>query len=100
MGNQFKVYRIEKMKNRRASKYFFEMDSDELMEAYQRSSREGIDIIGVFHSHLEDADPSSSDLIYMEINPIVWVIYSCKYKKFQAYLSNEKMVGVTIMVKD
>src|SRR5262245_61363992 len=100
IGNQFQVCEIEKMNNHGDSKYYFEMDSDELMEAYKRSSREGIDIIGVFHSHLEDTNPSATDLIYMEINPIVWIIYSCKRKKFQAYLSDEKIVRVTIMVKD
>ena len=99
-GNQFQVRRIQNMKNYGNSRDFFEMDLDELMIAYTKSSREGVDIIGVFHSHLEGSVPSLTDQIYMEINPIVWVIYSCKHKKFQAYLSNEEMDEVAIIVKD
>jgi proteasome lid subunit RPN8/RPN11 len=62
------------------------MEPDELMKAYQWTSANGLNVIGVFHSHMVGVNPSSTDLTFMKINPVIWLIYDVSSSTYKAYL--------------
>jgi proteasome lid subunit RPN8/RPN11 len=61
------------------------MDPDELKEAYQWASNNSLDVVGVYHSHLDGSTPSSTDLIFMKLNPVIWLIYEVSGSRFRAF---------------
>jgi [CysO sulfur-carrier protein]-S-L-cysteine hydrolase len=86
------------VKNLNRSINSFKMAGADLMAAYQYSLRRNLDVIGVFHSHMLGTKPSKEDLIYMEINPVVWLIYSISDYKFGAYILDTTLRNVLIDV--
>ncbi len=86
VGDEYNVKVIKKMNNIANSQYSFNMDPDELLKVYQSASNQGLDIIGVYHSHLVGSRPSSTDLSYMRINPVIWLIYELSNSRFKAYM--------------
>jgi proteasome lid subunit RPN8/RPN11 len=77
---------LKKMENIAHSEYSFNMDTDELMKAYQWASANELNVIGVFHSHLVGRNPSNTDLTFMKINPVIWLIYGVSSSTYKAYL--------------
>ncbi|TLX68238.1 MAG: M67 family metallopeptidase [Thaumarchaeota archaeon] len=86
VGDEYNVKVLKKMSNIANSQYSFNIDPDELMKVYQSASKEGLDIIGIYHSHLVGSRPSSTDLSYMRINPVIWLIYELSNSRFKAYM--------------
>ncbi|MGH9878222.1 MAG: Mov34/MPN/PAD-1 family protein [Nitrososphaerales archaeon] len=58
------------------SQVSFSIEPKELFDAYNKAESMGLEIVAVFHSHPAPAKPSSTDVKYMEINPIPWLILS------------------------
>jgi proteasome lid subunit RPN8/RPN11 len=56
------------------------------MKVYQWASKEELNLIGIYHSHLEGSKPSATDLTYMRINPVIWLIYELSESIFRAYI--------------
>ena len=83
--NEYCVEQVKIMENKTHSEYSFEMDPDELMEVYQWASDNSLDIVGVYHSHLDGSAPSSTDLIFMKLNPVIWLIYEVSGSRFRAF---------------
>jgi len=83
--NEYCVEQVKIMENKTHSEYSFQMDPDELMEVYQWASDNSLDIVGVYHSHLDGSAPSSTDLIFMKLNPIIWLIYEVSGSRFRAF---------------
>jgi proteasome lid subunit RPN8/RPN11 len=99
VGDEYNVKVLKKMNNIANSQYSFNMDPDELMKVYQSASNEGLDIIGIYHSHLVGSRPSSTDLSYMRINPVIWLIYELSNSRFKAYmLIDDNLTEVKIKV--
>lgn len=48
-----------------------------------------MEVIAIFHSHPAKAWPSSTDIRFMEINPVVWVIYSTTESQLKAFLYDD-----------
>jgi proteasome lid subunit RPN8/RPN11 len=88
------------LKNAELSPYSFRVEPSELIEAYETAERKGLQVIGIFHSHPGKPSPSSTDLKYMEINPVVWLIYSSTDKKFDAYIFDGEARKVQVLVRD
>jgi len=86
VANEYCVKKLKRMKNIAHSEYSFYMDPDELMKAYQWASVNGLNVIGVFHSHLVGTNPSNTDLTFMKINPVIWLIYEVSSSTYKAYL--------------
>ncbi|HEY7756927.1 MAG TPA: M67 family metallopeptidase [Nitrososphaeraceae archaeon] len=86
VDDQYHVKVLMKMENKAHSEYSFHMDSDELMKVYKWASDNGLDVIGVYHSHLEGSNPSDTDLTFMEINPVIWLIYDVSKSTYSAFL--------------
>jgi proteasome lid subunit RPN8/RPN11 len=95
--DQANVVDIVHMHNSDDSIYSFRIDSNELINAYQEISSRNRDLVGIFHSHSSKAYPSSTDRKYMELNPVVWLIYSTLSRSFAAYtLDDDKIAQIKI----
>jgi proteasome lid subunit RPN8/RPN11 len=75
----------------------FTISNDELLRGYREAERRHLDVIGIFHSHPHsEAAPSSTDRKFMEINPVVWVIFSNKLQSFEAYILETEIRSIPI----
>ncbi len=74
------------MKNAQTSRVAFEIPADELLKAYDYAEKKGLQVAGIFHSHPSSPAPSGTDRRFMEINPVVWVIYSTTESRFAAWV--------------
>lgn len=83
--NEYCVELVKIMENKTRSEYSFQMDPDELKKAYQWASNNSLDVVGVYHSHLDGSTPSSTDLIFMKLNPVIWLIYEVSGSRFRAF---------------
>jgi proteasome lid subunit RPN8/RPN11 len=92
-----KVAIILRMRNIDESPVSFSIDPAELLNAYTLADTKGMEITAIFHSHPAKALPSSTDIKYMQINPVAWVIYSTTENEIRAFIyENEdiKEVGI------
>lgn len=98
-----KVAIILRMRNIDESPVSFSIDPAELLNAYTLADTKGMEITAIFHSHPAKASPSSTDIKYMQINPVAWVIYSTTENEIRAFVyENEdiKEIGIkTITAK-
>ena len=88
------------MRNSDMSTVTFSIDPQELIDAYQVVEKSKSCVVGIFHSHPTSRPiPSMTDRKYMEINPIVWLIYSPARNEFKAYIFEEgKIKGISLSV--
>lgn len=93
---QANVASIIRMRNADDSIYSFRIDSNELINAYQEISSRNAEVVGIFHSHSSKSYPSLMDRRYMEINPVVWLIYSTLSHSFAAYILDDKVVQIKL----
>jgi [CysO sulfur-carrier protein]-S-L-cysteine hydrolase len=91
--NEIQVIETLSMKNSDASPTTrFRIDSQELINGYLRAEKMGLNVIGIFHSHPAPPIPSSTDKIFMEINPVVWLIYSTLTNESRAYIFEQEKI--------
>lgn len=93
---QADVLAIIRMRNADDSVYSFRIDSNELINAYQEINSRNKEVVGIFHSHSSKAYPSLTDKKYMELNPVVWLIYSTLSNSFAAYILDDKVVQIRL----
>ena len=91
--NEIQVIETLSMKNSDALPTTrFRIDSQELINGYLRAEKMGLNVIGIFHSHPAPPIPSSTDKIFMEINPVVWLIYSTLTNESRAYIFEQEKI--------
>jgi [CysO sulfur-carrier protein]-S-L-cysteine hydrolase len=96
---EYRVSVLKNMDNIANSEYSFIMDPDQIIKVYQWASNNKLEVIGVYHSHLDGARPSSTDVIFMQINELIWLIYEVSRSKFKAFiLENETLKEVEIKI--
>jgi [CysO sulfur-carrier protein]-S-L-cysteine hydrolase len=98
LGKNDAVVEILPMRNIDESPLTFSMESTELVDAYNLAEIKGLQIIAIFHSHPAQPSPSSSDIKFMEINPVVWLIYSTTEWRLKAYIYDDCVKEVTIKI--
>jgi proteasome lid subunit RPN8/RPN11 len=98
LGENNVVVEIFPMRNIDESPVTFSMDSTELLDAYSLAESKGLQVIGIFHSHPAQPSPSSSDIKFMEINPVVWLIYSTTEWRLKAYVFDDYVKEVAIKI--
>ncbi len=77
----------------------FAISNEDLLEGYQHAERNGLDVVGIFHSHPHsEAVPSDTDMRFMQINPVVWVIFSNKFAELRAYFLETRLLNVAIKI--
>ena len=97
--NESVVVEVMPMRNSVQSPISFNIEPEELLKAYDLAEKQGLQVIGIFHSHPGNASPSSTDKKFMEINPVVWLIYSTTDDQFKAFLSDDEVREVEIKIK-
>jgi proteasome lid subunit RPN8/RPN11 len=96
--NEIKVIESLSMKNSDASPTSFRIEPQELINAYLTAEKRNLNVIGIFHSHPAPPIPSSTDKIFMEINPVIWLIYSTITRESRAYIFEQKVCEVQLKV--
>ncbi|MDQ2686199.1 MAG: Mov34/MPN/PAD-1 family protein, partial [Thermoproteota archaeon] len=61
-----------------------------LLEIYKIAEKKGLSVIGVFHSHPSDPIPSETDKVYMQINPVPWIIRSTTTNEMRCFVFGER----------
>jgi proteasome lid subunit RPN8/RPN11 len=87
--------------NKSRSTTRFQIDPEFLLETINKTEKEGLELVGFFHSHPNNIQPSSIDEIYMKFWPgVAWVIWLAKKEKIGAYLyTDSKILEIPIVVK-
>jgi proteasome lid subunit RPN8/RPN11 len=93
---QASVLAVLRMRNADDSIYSFRIDSNDLIRAYQEISSRNRELVGIFHSHASQAYPSLTDRKYMELNPVVWLIYSTLSNQFAAYIVDDVEIQIKL----
>lgn len=98
---QARVEDIFLTQNADESPVSFTIPDEELIAAYQRIKDNNTDMVGIFHSHPNSAAvPSKTDLSFMEINPVIWVIYSGSDGDFRAYILDGDAREIRVIIAD
>ena len=96
--NEIKVIDSLAMRNSDESPRSFRIESQELINGYLTAEKMNLNVVGIFHSHPALPIPSSTDKIFMEINPVVWLIYSTLINQSRAYIFEQKIREVQLKV--
>lgn len=96
---QVAISEVMVVKNAQADRVSFSVPADELLKAYKTAEEKKLQVAGIFHSHPARPQPSSTDARFMEINPVVWVIYSTTENRFAAWILEDRMRPVEIVVR-
>lgn len=80
------------MRNIDESPVSFSIDPAELLNAYNLADAKGMEVAAIFHSHPAKASPSSTDMMYMEINPVIWIIYSTTQNEIRAFVAENQVI--------
>ncbi len=89
LGHNYKVAEVLPMRNIDESPITFSIEPAELIRAYNLAESKGMEVIAIFHSHPAKAWPSSTDIKFMEINPVVWVIYSTTESQLKGFVYDD-----------
>jgi proteasome lid subunit RPN8/RPN11 len=98
LGRNDKVVEILPMRNADESAVTFSIEPQELLRAYDLAESKRLQVIGIFHSHPARPAPSSTDREFMEINPVVWLIYSTTEHRFKAYVYDSDVREVVVKI--
>jgi proteasome lid subunit RPN8/RPN11 len=98
LGRDDRVMEILPMRNADESAVTFSIEPQELLRAYDLAEGKKLQVIGIFHSHPARPAPSGTDRKFMEINPVVWLIYSTTERKFKAYVYDSDVSEVAVKV--
>jgi proteasome lid subunit RPN8/RPN11 len=95
------VKRVVVASNKLKSAVRFEIDPETFVNAFTEAEKEGLDFIGLFHSHPAPAKPSSIDLKYMKLwGDALWLILSSTDGSLAAYqVKNGKVREITVKLE-
>lgn len=83
--------------NADGSQSSFTISNEQLIAAYGKAEESNAQVIGIFHSHPDsEARPSGTDRQFMEINPVVWVIYSGSSSDFRAFVLEDQIQEIEV----
>jgi [CysO sulfur-carrier protein]-S-L-cysteine hydrolase len=88
------------MNNADHSENSFSIEPNEVMYAYDLAEKKNVQIVGIFHSHPTTPRPSNTDIKFMVINPVVWLIYSTTINKFNAFIYDDNLREITISIRE
>jgi len=99
--NEAVVEKVELAPNELQSTVRFEIDPEKVAAAITEAEKEGLNFIGLFHSHPAPAAPSSIDLKFMKLwGDALWLILSSIDGNLAAYqLSDGTVKEVTIRME-
>ena len=99
--NEAVVEKVEFAPNELQSTVRFEIDPAKVAAAITEAEKEGLDFVGLFHSHPAPAAPSPIDLKYMKLwGDALWLILSSIDGNLAAYqLSDSRVKEATIRME-
>ena len=99
--NKAVVEKVEITKNRLFSTTRFEVDPAKVATAITEAEKEGLEFIGLFHSHPAPAMPSTIDQKFMRLwGDALWLILSSTDGNLAAYqLIDRRVKEATIRIK-
>jgi [CysO sulfur-carrier protein]-S-L-cysteine hydrolase len=89
LGENNVVVEILPMRNIDQSPVKFSIESTELVEAYNLAESKGMQVVAIFHSHPTKPSPSGTDRKFMQINPVIWLIYSTTESQLKAFVYDD-----------
>jgi len=94
------VKKIEFAQNKLQSPAKFQIDPEKVAAAFTEAVKEGLEFIGVFHSHPALAEPSSIDLDGMKLwRDALWLILSLTDGELAAYqLMDDSVEEATVQI--
>jgi len=96
-NGEYNVERIFLTKNIEQSPVNFTISAEQRLEADKMERDSQIKITGIFHSHPDSkAYPSNTDKKFMDLNPVVWVIFSGVSKEFKAFVLEGKILEIPV----
>jgi proteasome lid subunit RPN8/RPN11 len=100
-NNKVIVKKIEFVHNRLISKTRFEVNPEIVAKTIIKSEKDGLEFIGLFHSHPGPSIPSLVDKKYMRLwGDAIWLIKSITEEELSAYhLIKNKVKKVDIIIK-
>ena len=101
-NNQYKVIDIIQMENYDRSEIRFSINEEKLFELYKEIESMNLSIVGIFHSHSSIPFPSKTDIQYMQINPVPWIITSTITGDTKCFLYDDKegVMKIDLLVMD
>ena len=101
-NNQISILEVLPMDNDDKSEVSFAINEDKLFAVYKHSESINLAVVGVYHTHPSVPMPSKTDIKYMEINPIPWIIHSTTIKKTKCFIHDEieGIKEIELIVKD
>jgi proteasome lid subunit RPN8/RPN11 len=98
LGRKGRILEILTMRNADESPLTFSIDPADLIHVYNLAESKELEVIAIFHSHPSKPSPSGTDRKFMEINPVIWIIYSTIEKNMKAFIYEEdiKEIGIKI----
>ncbi|MCZ2856896.1 MAG: M67 family metallopeptidase [Candidatus Bathyarchaeota archaeon] len=95
------VKKIVTTPNKLQSTTRFEIDPEAFAKAFTEADQEGLDFIGMFHSHPAPEKPSITDLKYMKLwGDAIWLILSSTSGHLAAYqMTNSKVSEIAIRIR-
>ena len=98
LGKNDRVVEILAMQNADQSAISFSIEPQDVLRAYEVAESKKLQVIGIFHSHPARPAPSNTDKNFMEINPVVWLIYSTTEQEFKAYVYDSDVREVAVKI--
>ena len=99
-GNEYIASKIYIMENKIKSFVRFEIDNDNLYQIYRKIESYNESVIGIYHSHPSHPIPSKTDLEYMKINPIPWLIKSTTENQIRCFIYIDNEISKDIIGKE
>jgi len=95
------VERVVMASNKLQSTIRFEIAPETFASAFFEAEKEGLELVGLFHSHPAPATPSSVDLECMKLwSDVIWLIFSSIDGNLAAYqMKNGKVREITTKVE-
>ena len=87
-GDTSVVRKVVFMKNRLNSPVAFEMEPEEMVKVLEWADENGLDVVGIFHSHLCGPFPSQKDFKGMRNWPVAWLIVDNSWN-YRAFMLDE-----------
>jgi len=102
INNQFNVLEVIYMENEDKSEIKFTINDDKLFAVYKKAESTNLSIVGIYHTHPSKPLPSKTDIKYMEINPVPWIINSTTTHEIKCYIyyENEGIKEIELIVMD
>jgi [CysO sulfur-carrier protein]-S-L-cysteine hydrolase len=92
-GNVYEVYEVIPVTNKYTSEISFGMDENELLKIYKYAESSNISVVGIYHSHPSNPVPSETDKVFMEINPVPWIIKSTITDDMRCFVFSDVLKG-------